>query len=173
MSLLDDIRFSPRTTFIFKPADEHSIRLSYNQAFRAPSLVNSFLDASIVNVVQFPLDRLLGPAAALLPPALTPAPVNYFLPSRVAGAEVPDVPRDGSLRAENLTAYEVAYAGGLGDRIGLTAAFYVNDITDSIDFSDYLFYSTANAPPNWNASFGPPLAAFAQSLAPVLPPVAA
>ena len=173
VSLLDDIRFSPRTTFIFKPADEHSIRLSYNQAFRAPSLVNSFLDASIGNVVQFPLDRLLGPAAALLPPALTPAPVNYFLPSRVAGAEVPDVPRDGSLRAENLTAYEVAYAGGLGDRIGLTAAFYVNDITDSIDFSDYLFYSTANAPPNWNASFGPPLAAFAQSLAPVLPPVAA
>ena len=172
VSLLDDVRFSPRTTFIFKPAEEHSIRLSYNQAFRAPSLVNSFFDTSIVNPLQFPLQPLLGPPAALLPPALTPAPVNYFLPTHVAGAEVPGIPRDGSLRAENLTAYEVAYAGGFGDRVGLTAAFYVNDITDSIDFTDHLFYSTANPPANWNASFGPPLAAFAQSLAPILPPAA-
>ena len=168
ISTLDDVRFSPRTTLIFKPAAEHSIRLSYNQAFRAPSLTNSFLDAHIVSRVNLPLPTLigaaLGPAVAALPIPL-PGPVDYILPFRAAGNETLGRP----LGAENLTAYELAYAGGIGNRVGLTAAFYINDTTDSIDFTELQYYSTANPPANWNSSLTE-LQQFARTLSAVLPP---
>ena len=44
--------FSPRTTFIVKPAVTQSIRFSYNRAFRAPSFVNSFLDTTVLSEVD-------------------------------------------------------------------------------------------------------------------------
>ena len=37
---------SPRTTLLMKPRAGHTIRLSYNRAFRAPSFVNSYLEMS-------------------------------------------------------------------------------------------------------------------------------
>ena len=45
--ILDKSVFSPRTTFMFKPRSDHTLRLSFNRAFRAPHFVNSFLDASL------------------------------------------------------------------------------------------------------------------------------
>ena len=36
--------FSPRVALIFKPVPDHAIRVSYNKAFRSPSLINNFLD---------------------------------------------------------------------------------------------------------------------------------
>ena len=168
ISTLGDVRFSPRTTLIFKPAGDHSIRLSYNQAFRAPSLTNTFLDAHLVQPVNLPLPTLIGaavgPAVAALPIPL-PSPVDYILPFRAAGT----YPLNLQLGAENLTAYEVAYAGGIGNRVGLTAAFYVNDITDSIDFTEVDYYSTANPPSNWNSSMAE-LQQFAGTLSTILPP---
>ena len=168
INTLDDVRFSPRTTLIFKPAGDHSIRLSYNQAFRAPSLTNTFLDANLVQRVNLPLPTLIGaavgPSVAALPIPL-PSPVDYILPFRAAGTYPLDLP----LGAENLTAYELAYAGGIGNRVGLTAAFYVNDITDSIDFTEVEYYSTANPPSNWNSSMAE-LQQFAGTLSAILPP---
>ncbi len=43
---------SPRTSLIFKPHPHQSIRLAYNRAYRAPSLVDNFLETTIPNVVQ-------------------------------------------------------------------------------------------------------------------------
>jgi outer membrane receptor protein involved in Fe transport len=37
--------FSPRTTLLFHPRTDQAVRLSYNRAFRAPSFVNSYLEA--------------------------------------------------------------------------------------------------------------------------------
>ncbi|NIR61701.1 MAG: TonB-dependent receptor, partial [Gammaproteobacteria bacterium] len=34
--------FSPRTSLIFKVAPKHTMRLSYNRAFRAPSMVQNY-----------------------------------------------------------------------------------------------------------------------------------
>ncbi|MXY23561.1 MAG: TonB-dependent receptor [Acidobacteria bacterium] len=168
VSTLDDVRFSPRTTFIFKPANDHSIRVSYNKAFRAPSLTDSFLDVNILQPVHLPLGDLvgavLGPAAAQLPIPL-PGTIDYLLPLHAAGSHALNRP----LGAENLTAYELAYAGGIGNRVGVTAAFYVNDITDSIDFTELSYYSTANPPDNWNSSLAG-LRHFAATLPAVLPP---
>ena len=39
---------SPRVSFMMKPGVDHSVTLSYNRAFRSPSMINNFLDMSIV-----------------------------------------------------------------------------------------------------------------------------
>ncbi len=45
-SILPDKVFSPRAALVFKPNENHGIRLSYNQAFSTPSALNYFLDIS-------------------------------------------------------------------------------------------------------------------------------
>ena len=45
-SRLDDDVFSPRAALVFEPADNHSIRASYNRAFSTPTTLNLFLDLS-------------------------------------------------------------------------------------------------------------------------------
>ncbi|MFN7940284.1 MAG: TonB-dependent receptor [Thermoanaerobaculia bacterium] len=43
--------FSPRTSLLFSPNPNHTFRVSYNQAFRAPSVINNYLDVTILNQV--------------------------------------------------------------------------------------------------------------------------
>lgn len=45
-SILPDNVFSPRAALVFKPSEDHGIRLSYNEAFSTPSALNFFLDIS-------------------------------------------------------------------------------------------------------------------------------
>lgn len=143
---ISDAVFSPRLTAMYKPGDQHSIRVSYNRAFRSPSPVNNFLLQDIfspntVNLAPLaPLARAFGQTAianAISQP--------FFL--RVRNVGNPD------LREESLTAYELAYTGTFGDTtIGL--AFYQNDSDDNINFTQisdlrippFDTYTAANAP---------------------------
>lgn len=43
-SALPDPVFSPRAALVFKPAEGHAMRVSYNRAFSTPSSINQFLD---------------------------------------------------------------------------------------------------------------------------------
>lgn len=122
-SVIDKFVFSPRTTFMFKPADDHTFRISFNRAFRAPSFVNSFLDVSIVQQVALP-----GIGA-------------FTFPIRATG--------NTELDEESLTAYEVGYTGTVADRYTVSAAFYINETSDSIFFTTSNVYSSANPPPGW------------------------
>jgi len=45
-SVLDKRVWSPRAALVFRPADGHSLRFSYNRAFSTPSSLNYFLDIS-------------------------------------------------------------------------------------------------------------------------------
>lgn len=49
--------FTPRTSLLFAPNTHHTFRVSYNEAFRTPSAINSYLDATI----------LVGSAPLVLP----------------------------------------------------------------------------------------------------------
>ena len=51
-SSIDDAVFSPRTTFMYKPAATQTLRVSFNRAFRAPSLINNHLDVTILTQVK-------------------------------------------------------------------------------------------------------------------------
>ncbi|MGE3512825.1 MAG: TonB-dependent receptor [Vicinamibacterales bacterium] len=146
---LSDPVFSPRLSLTLKPHEDHAVRLSVNRAFRSPSVVNNYIDTSIVN----PTD--LSGLAPLLPEALRPLVATPFpLVVRAVGSELPVGSLEQTpLRQEKLTAYEVAYTATFRERTTATAAFYVNDLDDSINFSQLPAtldpYTAATPPPGW------------------------
>ncbi len=146
---LSDPVFSPRVAAVFKLAPDHALRVSFNRAFRSPSVINNYLDISIVNPVN------LSALAPLLPPPLQPAVAQPFpLVVRAIGSEVAiNGQPQKELTEESLTAYEVAYTGTLAGRTTIGAAMYVNDIDDSINFvtlpSNLDPYTPSSPPPGW------------------------
>ena len=128
-SVLEDPVFSPRTTFMFKPANAHTFRVSYNRAYRSPSLTNNFLELTIVNQIN------LG----LINPALSG--VLYNFPVQAVGNE--------DLVETSLNAYEVGYTGIINNRATVTAAFYVNESKNDIFFTQVGSYTAANPPSRW------------------------
>ncbi len=127
--VLDKAVYSPRTTFMFKPAERHTIRVSYNKAYRAPSLTNNFLDVNILNQIN------LG----LINPALNG--VMYTFPVAAKG--------NTALTQHSLDAYEIGYSGVIKNRASVSAAWYYNDMRDEIYFTQVASYNSKNVPPGW------------------------
>ena len=154
-SVLDSPNFSPRTAIILKPAPEHAVRFSFNRAFRAPSLINNFLEVSIVNQLDL---RAINPAFAAAPGG----PV-YNFPVAAIGNE--------DLVEQQVDAYEAAYTGVINKRATVTAAFYYNKSKDGIFFTQVGRYRATTPPPGWLNKVGP-LVGTAQALGilEVLPP---
>lgn len=127
--VLDGAVFSPRLTFMYKPMPEHTLRASYNRAFRAPSLVNNFLDVTIITAT---LD---------LRPFGAPIPVFPII-TRAVGNE--------NLQEEQLDAYEVGYTGDFnGGRTVVSLSYYINDTDQNINFVPVGAYTPQNPPPGW------------------------
>jgi outer membrane receptor protein involved in Fe transport len=128
---LEDFVFSPRTTFMVKPRDNQTIRISYNRAYRSPSVINNFLDVTIAEPIN------LG----LFSPAL--AGRIYPLPVRSVGNE--------DLEEQLLDAFEVGYTGVVGGRTTVSASVYVNRTQNDILFTEVRSarYTPANPPPGW------------------------
>ena len=146
---LDSAFFSPRLSANFKLAPEHSLRVSFNRAFKSPSVVNNYLSAMIVS----PQD--LSGLAPLLPAPLKPLVAAPFpLVVRAVGSELPvGTTAQPKLTEESLTAYEIAYTGTLDRKTTIGAAFYVNDLNHSINFvqlpANQDPYTATNPPPGW------------------------
>jgi outer membrane receptor protein involved in Fe transport len=157
---LDKAVFSPRASFTYKPAPSHAFRASFNKAFRAPSLINNFLDTrTFVPVDLSGLTQNLALAlgaellAAGVPPSQVPGRVAQLLPALLPSVRnafgTPTSPRgfplvlhslgsdlragDG-LKEESLKAYEVAYTGTFGGKTTVQLAFYINDRNNNINF---------------------------------------
>jgi iron complex outermembrane receptor protein len=128
---LDDFVFSPRTTFMVKPTENQQFRVSYNRAYRSPSVINNFLDVTIVEPVN------LG--------AFSPALAGRIYPLPVKSSGNPD------LQEEKMDAFEVGYTGIVGNRATLSAAFYVNKTKQDISFTELTNerYTATNPPPGW------------------------
>jgi iron complex outermembrane receptor protein len=127
--VIDGAVFSPRTALIVKPRPEHAIRFSYNKAFRSPSLINNFLDVTIINQLN------LG----LLNPALAGRVFNF--PVRAVGNE--------ELTEESVQAFEIGYTGILRNRATLSAAVYWTRNKDEIFFTQTDRYRATSPPPGW------------------------
>jgi outer membrane receptor protein involved in Fe transport len=158
---LEDPVFSPRVSATFKVTPDHALRASFNRAFRSPSVINNYLQTSIV----VPTD--LSGLAPLLPAVLRPLVAAPFpLVVQAVGSNLPiGANAQGELKEESLTAYEVAYTGNIAGRTTVGVAFYVNDIDDQVNFSQLPSsldpYTAANPPPGWQlpAALLPQLAA--------------
>ena len=128
---VDDVVFSPRTTFMIKPNEQHAFRLSYNRAYRSPSVINNFLDVTVVEPVNL---AAFSPAFA---GRVYPLPIHSF--------------GNQDLTVEKLDAYEIGYTGFVAGRATLSAAYYFNKVKNSIFFSELTSarYTATNPPPGW------------------------
>ncbi|HET9192227.1 MAG TPA: TonB-dependent receptor [Vicinamibacterales bacterium] len=125
-SSIDDAVFSPRTTFMIKPAASQTFRVSFNRAFRAPSFINNNIETTILNQIN------LGVVNPLLS--------NFVFPIRAVGNQ--------SLEQETLTAFELGYVGAVRN-VNVSAAMYWNKTEDGIFFTPNAFYTAGNPPPTW------------------------
>jgi outer membrane receptor protein involved in Fe transport len=128
-SSIEKAVFSPRTTLLLKPTLDQTVRLSFNQAFRAPSFINNNLQTTTLNDVNLS--------------AISPLLANFVLPVGAVG--------NPNLTQETLTAVELGYTGSLGRRATLTAAAYWNRTKNGIYFTQVGCYSPANPPSTWPA----------------------
>jgi outer membrane receptor protein involved in Fe transport len=128
---LDNFVFSPRTTFMVKPTENQQFRVSYNRAYRSPSVINNFLDVTLVEPIN------LG--------AFSPALAGriYPLPIKSSG--------NADLQEEKMDAFELGYTGIVRNRATLSAAFYVNKTKNNIFFTELTNerYTATNPPPAW------------------------
>jgi iron complex outermembrane receptor protein len=113
---LKDSVVTPRTSLVYSLSDNHSFRVSYNQAFRTPSAINNYLGVSIL--------QPLAPGVAAIADAFG----------------------DILLTEEELTAYEIGYVGYLENGMAVTASAYRNETKGSIDFFVADVYGPTNLP---------------------------
>lgn len=146
---IDDPVFSPRVTAMFKPAPAHAFRLSYNKAFRAPSVINNFADFEFA-LLQFPLGAVCQAIPQLC--ASNPGIATRTLPMG------PHFLGNPNLVEESLTAYEVGYTGTFGGRTTVGLSYYINDSDNNINFiSSPTVIATAGANGMINPDFYPPI----------------
>jgi outer membrane receptor protein involved in Fe transport len=124
---INDIVFSPRTTFMIKPSEDQTFRISYNRAYRSPSVINNHINL----IISEPLDlRPLG------------GPALYLLPVNILGNQ--------DLEEQSLDAFELGYSGVFFEgRAIVSAAFYTNWIKNEILFTQDGVYTAAAPPSNW------------------------
>jgi outer membrane receptor protein involved in Fe transport len=126
---VDDFVFSPRVALLVKPDARQTFRVSYNRAYRSPSVINNFIDLIISQPVN--LAPLGGPA-------------NYLLPVSIVG--------NTDLKVQSLDAFEAGYSGVVANgRAVVSAAYYMNWLKNDILFTQPTgaVYTAANPPSNW------------------------
>jgi outer membrane receptor for ferrienterochelin and colicins len=132
--------FSPRAAIVFKPADKHAVRLSFNRAHRSASAIDNFVDISLIG--------------GFLPLGM--------IDPRLGNQQFPIVTHSfgkTDLKAEVLTGWELGYTGLFAKRTNLGLAVYLNDsdhVINNLQSASALmaagvepFYTSQNPPPGW------------------------
>ena len=131
-SSIDSAVFSPRVALLMKPNDAHTFRISYNRAFRAPSMINNNLAVTIAT--PLPL--------AVLSPVFGSA--VFLVPTEAVG--------NAGLKEEHVDAVELSYSGLIRDRTTFSLAVYQNTVNDEILFTETAEWPLTTPPPGWPAS---------------------
>lgn len=132
---LDNFVFSPRVSFMIKPEENQTFRISYNRAYRSPSVINNFLQVTIAEPLNLSAFAGLNPALATQP---------YPLPVASVG--------NTGLKETSVDVFEIGYTGAVAQgRAIVSAAVYVNKTHDDILFTEDTSkrYTATNPPPNW------------------------
>ena len=126
--VIDGAVTSPRGAVLLHPtrSSNHVIRVGFGRGFRAPSLVNNYLEVEIFNAVD------VGP------------PIGQIVfPSIVVGN--PD------LVEERLDQFEIGYRGSIADgKFSWNIAAYRTQTINNIDFYTSEVYTAFNPPPGWS-----------------------
>ena len=162
---LHDDQVSPKAGIVWQVRPNHTLRLTYNEAFQAPNYSEFFLRADVappVNLagIQAALDTTgfcsdnptqFCPLAGPSPCAGTCMPLNPGGTSLGFGTLASPVPTrilalgNENLEVEEIRGYEIGYAAILGRRVFVTADYYDNNVENFV--TDLL--------PFVNPAFGP------------------
>jgi iron complex outermembrane receptor protein len=132
---VDNVVASPRVALLIKPNELNTFRVSYNRAYRSPSVINNFLNVTIVEPIDLTPFSVLNPALK-----------GQIYPLPVASVGNPD------LKVTSVDAYELGYSGVVVQgRAIVSAAFYVNKTHDDILFTQDTTkdFTPTNPPPGW------------------------
>lgn len=141
--------FSPRTALMFSPTPDHTFRLSYNNAYRAPNLIENHIDIDIFandDLMDIPIALIYQVAIAPLLPV--PLPCEFVLTTCANQDLLSPTRGNPDLVQEQLEAFEVGYVGTFG-RSTFTAAAYRNELTDATDFYVASLYNPFTMPLDW------------------------
>jgi outer membrane receptor protein involved in Fe transport len=129
-----DTAVSPRSSLVFRPTPRQAVRIAFNRAFRAPSLLETFAEADFVNVIP-------------LLPGLPPVTFS----TQVAG--------NRGVRPEVMRAIEAGYTVAIGRRASASVTVYQNSVKDKIRLAQVESYGPQLPPPGWPLppAFVPPL----------------
>lgn len=128
-SSISDAVFSPRVAFMIKPTADHTFRVSYNRAFRAPSMINNNLAVTIAQ----------------------PIPLGAFHPGYGSAVYLMPVQADGykDLTETQLDSFEIGYSGTIRNRAVVSAAWYYMSTKDDVYFTQVAAYPIAPPPPGF------------------------
>ena len=131
-SSIEHAVFSPRLAGVIKIKPDQSVRVSYNRAFRAPSMINNNLNTTIAT--PLPLG-LVNPAFGSQ---------IFLVPTTAVGN--PD------LTEEYVDAFETAYTANIRGRVNVSAAYFYTKYQDGIYFTQTAEWTT---PPPGFPGLGP------------------
>ncbi len=132
--VIDDAVISPRVTMMVQPNDQHTFRASYNKAFRSPSMVENFLNISIVSV-DLDLTAIENAFGVDLPGEIFPV-ISYAY-------------GNDELVEDKVESYELSYTGAIPNGL-VSLSWYRNDTDDNINFVPFAAYSSNRPPPGWS-----------------------
>ena len=112
---------SPRLGLVGRATPVHAFRVAYNRAYRAPSLLENFVDLSL--------------------PAVAPTNPPFFYFQRSQGST--------DLEMERQDAFEVGYTGVVSSALTVSATVYDQRIKNNIWFLPVSFYGPGSPPPGW------------------------
>jgi iron complex outermembrane receptor protein len=112
--------FAPRLGVVVTPAPAHAFRVTYNRAYRAPSLIENFANIAL--------------------PAFLPDPPFEYSQLALGSTE---------LEMEKQDAVEIGYTAVIGSRATVFATVYDQRISNNILFLPVAFYGPHNPPPEW------------------------
>ncbi|MDX1385522.1 MAG: TonB-dependent receptor, partial [Thermoanaerobaculia bacterium] len=116
---LHDAQFSPKASLVYSVTSDHTLRLTYNEAFQVPNYSEFFLQAPAappVNLQPFEAICALGQVSC----GFAPGPTQVLALGNV------------DLEVEEVETIELGYSGILGDKAFLTVDYYNSENTNFI-----------------------------------------
>jgi len=122
-STLHESQFSPKGALVLSLAQNHTLRVGYNEAFQRPNYSELFLRVAAGAPVPLAALAAANPASAPLAPALT----------ALGFGSLPILARGNSdLDVEKIRSYEAGYAGIFGGKAYVTADVYSSTLSNFV-----------------------------------------
>jgi outer membrane receptor for ferrienterochelin and colicins len=121
---LYDGQFSPKVAFVIAPSANHTIRLTYNEAFQSPNFSELYLASPAGNPANLTLAAIAAnPAFAALAPVM----------NQLGFGAAPVLARgNNDLEIEEIKTAEIGYSGILGGKVFMTVDYYQSEIENFV-----------------------------------------